>query len=111
MRDSNPNKALPLWVEVLFIQIGLPDKWLRSFLKTRRRGKIMIKENKNAIGFTTIILITLTYFYPIIKQYKIHKECVENSNEYIRSKIADKELLSNKEISVVATNFCNGGIL
>ena len=62
MRDSNPNKPLPLWVEVLFIQIGLPDKWLRSFLKTRRRGRIMIKENKNAIGITTIILITFTYF-------------------------------------------------
>ena len=71
----------------------------------------MIKENKNAIGFTTIVLITLTYFYPIIKQSKIHNECVENSNEYIMSKIADKELLSNKEITVVATNFCNGGIL
>ena len=111
MRDSNPNKPLPMWVEVLFIQIGLPDKWLRSFLKTRRRGRIMIKENKNAIGFTTIILITLTYFYPIIKHSKIHNECVDNSNEYIRSKIGAKELLSNKEITVVATNFCNGGIL
>ena len=71
----------------------------------------MIKENKNAIGLTTIILITLTYFYPIIKQSKIHNECVEISNEYIRSKIGGKELLSNKEIIVVATNFCNGGVL
>ena len=33
--NSNPKKekSLPWWVELLFVQIGLPDKWLIKLLK------------------------------------------------------------------------------
>ena len=30
-------KRLPLWVEILFVQIGLPDKWLIKILKTKKK--------------------------------------------------------------------------
>ena len=29
-------KRLPWWVELLFVQIGLPDKWLIKILKTKK---------------------------------------------------------------------------
>ena len=28
---------LPWWVEFLFVQVGLPDSWLRSWLKAKKQ--------------------------------------------------------------------------
>ena len=44
------NKPLPWWVEVLFVQIGLPDSLLRGFLKKRKRIRQFTSENKKNIG-------------------------------------------------------------
>ncbi len=111
MRDSNANKNLPWWVELLFVQIGLPDYWLRSFLKARKRSKIFFKENRNTIGITTLLILTLAYFYPMIRLSSLHNECINNSKSYVRSKIGEKELLSDKEIKAIIINFCNGGFI
>ena len=37
--DSNnkKDKSLPWWVELLFVQIGLPDKWLIKVLKSKKK--------------------------------------------------------------------------
>ena len=42
-------KDLPWWVELLFVQMGLPDKLLVKILKTKKTYKEFIK-NKNTIG-------------------------------------------------------------
>ena len=35
--SHNPkDKNLPWWVELLFVQIGLPDKWLIKILKAKK---------------------------------------------------------------------------
>ena len=36
-------KDLPWWVELLFVQIGLPDKFLIKILKTKKNAKDFIK--------------------------------------------------------------------
>ena len=38
------NKDLPWWVELLFVQIGLPDKLLIKILNTKKKSKELIKE-------------------------------------------------------------------
>ena len=41
------NKDLPWWVELLFVQIGLPDKLLIKILKAKKTSKEFIKNEKN----------------------------------------------------------------
>ena len=38
---------LPWWVELLFVQIGLPDKWLVYFLKTNKNLREIFKNEKS----------------------------------------------------------------
>ena len=40
------NKDLPWWVELLFVQIGLPDKLLIRILKAKKTSKEFIKNDK-----------------------------------------------------------------
>ena len=39
-------KDLPWWVELLFVQIGLPDNLLVKILKAKKTSKEFIKNNK-----------------------------------------------------------------
>ena len=44
---SKKNKNLPWWVELLFVQIGLPDKLLIKILKAKKKSKELIKMKEN----------------------------------------------------------------
>ena len=39
------DKDLPWWVELLFVQIGLPDKLLVKILRANKQSKELIREN------------------------------------------------------------------
>ena len=39
---KNKNKDLPWWVELLFVQIGLPDKFLIKILKAKKKTNELI---------------------------------------------------------------------
>ena len=41
------DKDLPWWVELLFVQIGLPDKLLINILKAKKNSKELIQNEKN----------------------------------------------------------------
>ena len=41
------NKDLPWWVELLFVQIGLPDRLLIKILKTQKHVRELFKMKKN----------------------------------------------------------------
>ena len=43
------NKDLPWWVELLFVQIGLPDKLLIKILKAKKTSKEFIINEKKLI--------------------------------------------------------------
>ena len=43
------NKDLPWWVELLFVQIGLPDKLLIKILQAKKKSKELIKSDKKSI--------------------------------------------------------------
>ena len=40
------DKELPWWVELLFVQVGLPDKLLIKILKAQKTSKEFIKNEK-----------------------------------------------------------------
>ena len=102
------DKDLPWWVELLFVQIGLPDKLLIKILKAKKTSKEFIKnENKSIIIFLFVITI-LAYFYPVIKHAKNKLDCEAIAKNYI---IKNKNIIgiNNREIRMLSTNFCYGG--
>ena len=47
-KKRKKDKDLPWWVELLFVQIGLPDKLLIKILKTKKMLKNFLKmKNKH----------------------------------------------------------------
>ena len=74
------DKNLPWWVELLFVQIGLPDKLLIKILKTKKNAKELIKNEQKSLITFLFIITTLAYFYPVIKQAKNKLNCVANAN-------------------------------
>ena len=67
---SNPDKnqaKLPWWVELLFVQIGLPDSWLSKYLKKKKDAANFINENKKYIAYTAILISGILYIYPIVR--------------------------------------------
>ena len=102
------NKDLPWWVELLFVQIGLPDKLLIKILNTKRKSKELIKEEKNTLLTLLFVIISFLYFYPVIKQAKNILDCESAAKNYI-SKNKNIKSLSKIELKMVSTNFCYGG--
>ncbi len=107
--SNNDAPRLPWWVELLFVQIGLPDNWLRIFLKKKKQTIITIQSNKKAIGQYFFILIIMAYFYPITRQARIHNSCVQNSNEYVVRKLTPGTISDEKGLKAWTHRFCNGG--
>ena len=64
------DKDLPWWVELLFVQIGLPDKLLIKILKAKKTSKEFIKNENKSIIIFLFVITTLAYFYPVIKHAK-----------------------------------------
>ena len=102
------NKDLPWWVELLFVQIGLPDKILIKILKTKKRAKELVKNDKKSFITFLFVITTLAYFYPVIKHAKNKLDCEAIAKNYI---IKNKNTMgvNKKEIKMLSTNFCYGG--
>jgi len=102
------DKDLPWWVELLFVQIGLPDKLLVKILKAKKTSKEFIKNEKKSIIIFLFVITTLGYFYPVIKHAKNKLDCEAIAKNYI---IKNKNTIgiNNREIKMISTNFCNGG--
>ena len=102
------NKKLPWWVELLFVQIGLPDNLLIKILKTKRESKDLIKNNQRSIISILFIICTLVYFYPVIKHAKNKLDCEAIAKRYI---IKNKNItrITKNELKMLSINFCYGG--
>ncbi|MBO8241770.1 hypothetical protein HA147_03805 [Prochlorococcus marinus XMU1410] len=102
------DKDLPWWVELLFVQIGLPDKLLIKILKVKKTSKEVIKKDKKSLIIFLFVITTLAYFYPVIKHTKNKLDCEAIAKNYI---IKNKNTIgiNNREIKMLSTNFCYGG--
>ena len=95
-------------MELLFVQIGLPDKWLIKLLKSKKKSSDLIKNEKRLISTILFFLAGLAYFYPVVKYSKTKLDCESAAKNYImENKILNK--INSKELRMLSTNFCNGG--
>ena len=101
-------KRLPWWVELLFVQIGLPDKWLIKILKTKKNTLNFYKEKKKTIFLIFLYLFTLGYFQPVIRDANSKLKCQKVAYNFIKEinlfKSEDFEMLE-----MLTINYCNGG--
>ena len=102
------DKNLPWWVELLFVQIGLPDKLLIKILKAKKTSKEFIKNDKKSLITFLFVIATFAYFYPVIKHANNKLDCEAIAKNYI---IKNKNIIgiNNREIKMLSTNFCYGG--
>ena len=107
--NNKKEKSLPWWVELLFVQIGLPDKWLIKVLKSKKKYAELLKNEKKLIVIFFFFLAFLTYFYPLIKYSKNIIECENNAQNYI---VNNNNLMNinRKQLRMLSTHFCNGGV-
>ena len=105
---KNKDQNLPWWVELLFVQLGLPDKILIKILKAQKTSKEFIKNDKKSLITFLFVITTFAYFYPVIKHAKNKLDCEANAKNYI---IKNKNIIgiNNREIKMISTNFCYGG--
>ena len=101
-------KDLPWWVELLFVQIGLPDKLLIKILNAKKKSKELIKNDKKSVITFVFIITTFAYFYPVIKHAKNKLDCEFFAKNYI-IKNKNTNLLNKNELRMLSTNFCYGG--
>jgi len=106
--SKKKDKDLPWWVELLFVQIGLPDKILIDILKAKKKSKEFIKNEKKSLILFLFVITTLSYFYPVIKHAKNKLDCEAIAKNYI---IKNKNTIgiTNRQIKMLSTNFCYGG--
>ena len=102
------DKNLPWWVELLFVQIGLPDKLLIKILKTKKKAKEFIKKDKKSLAIILFVIGSFAYFYPIIRYSSNKLKCEDIAKSYI---INNKNItkVNKRELKMLSTNFCNGG--
>ena len=106
--NKKKGKDLPWWVELLFVQIGLPDKLLVNILKAKKKSKEFFLNDKKIVITLFFVIASLAYFYPVIKHAKNKLDCETNAKNYI---IRNKNIIgiNNKEVKMLSTNFCYGG--
>ena len=113
MNNSEKSKKkkdtdLPWWVEFLFVQLGLPDSLLVKILKAKKKSKELFKNDKNLLINLFFVIVTLSYFYPVVKHAKNKIDCEAFAKNYI---IKNKNTIgiNNRELKMLSTNFCYGG--
>ncbi len=107
--DKNQTK-LPWWVELLFVQIGLPDSWLSKYLKRKKETYTFINENKKNIFYCTLLIAGVFYIYPIVRYTSSSSSCIDKTTKYLKSNnIINKT--NEMDLNSLAVGYCHGGTL
>ena len=107
-KNNKKEKPLPWWVELLFVQIGLPDKLLIKILKSKKLLIEIFKTQKKFILYFIFVFAFLSYLFPLVKYSKTKLDCQNIANNYIK-KNKNLSNIKRKELKMLSTNFCNGG--
>ena len=107
-QKKKKDNDLPWWVELLFVQVGLPDSLLIKLLKTKKKAKELIKNDQKLLITFLFVITLMAYFYPVIKHSKNKLDCESIAKNYI---IKNKNIIgiNNRELKMLSTNFCYGG--
>ena len=107
--DKNRSK-LPWWVELLFVQIGLPDSWLSKYLKKKKQAANLINQNKKYIAYSAILIAGILYIYPIVRYTSSSASCIDKTTKYLKTN--NSNISQNAiDINSLAVGYCHGGSL
>ena len=106
--DKNQTN-LPWWVELLFVQIGLPDSWLSMLLKSKKGTKIFFNDNKRHILYLILILSGILYVYPIVKYTSSSSSCITKTIKYLKTNNISNA--NEIDLNSLAVGYCHGGTL
>ena len=107
--DKN-QKKLPWWVELLFVQIGLPDSWISTYLKTKKQTYNIIIQNKKSIFYCTLIIAGMLYIYPIVRYTSSSTSCIDKTTKFLKTNNLNNS--NNKmDLNSLAVGYCHGGSL
>ena len=105
---SNKNQTkLPWWVELLFVQVGLPDAWLSQYLRKKKQAYNFVSEHKKNIFYSVLIIAGIFYIYPIVRYTSSSASCIDKTTKYLKSNNANNEI----DINSLAVGYCHGGTL
>ena len=107
-QKKKKDNALPWWVELLFVQVGLPDNLLIKILKAKKKAKELIKNDKKLLIISLFVITLMAYFYPVIKHSKNKLDCELVAKNYI-TKNKKINNINKQELKMLSTNFCYGG--
>ena len=107
--EKNQTK-LPWWVELFFVQIGLPDPWLSKFLKKKKDATNFIDVNKKYIFYSALLISGILYIYPIVRYTSSSASCIDETTKYLKSNKIN-ESKNELDINSHAVGFCHGGSL
>ena len=107
--DKNQTK-LPWWVELFFVQIGLPDSWLSTYLKKKKETLTFIHENKKYLVYCAILSAGIFYIYPIVRYTSSSTSCIDKTTKYLK-KTNINESPNELDINSLAVGYCHGGSL
>ena len=107
-QKKKKDKVLPWWVELLFVQVGLPDSLLIKLLKTKKKAKELIKNDQKLLITFLFVITLMAYFYPVIKHSKNKLDCESIAKNYI-TKNKNISEINKRELKMLSTNFCYGG--
>ncbi len=109
-KSDKKQPKLPWWVELLFVQIGLPDSWLSKYLKKKKEAAKFIDENKKYLVYSAIIISGVLYIYPIVRYTSSSASCIDKTTKYLKSNNINRS--QNKmDINSLAVGYCHGGSL
>ena len=109
--NSDKNQSeLPWWVELLFVQIGLPDSWLSKYLKKRKQAASFIDENKKHIAYSALLIACIFYIYPIVRYTSSSASCIDKTTRYLKSNNINRPQ-NEIDINSLAVGYCHGGSL
>ena len=88
--------------------MGLPDNLLIKILKSKKKAKELIQNDKKSLIIFLFAITFMAYFYPVIKHSKNKLECEAVAKNYI---VKNKNIIgiNKREIKMLSTNFCYGG--
>ena len=107
-KQKKKKDNLPWWVELLFVQIGLPDKLLIKILKAKKKAKEFIKNDQKLLIKFFFVITLMAYFYPVIKHSKNKLDCESIAKNYI-TKNKKTNNIDKQELKMLSINFCYGG--
>ena len=107
--DKNQTK-LPWWVELLFVQIGLPDSWLTKYLKRKRETYNFIIDNKKNIFYCILLIAGAIYINPIVRYTASSASCIDKTTKYIQTNNLNNSK-NEMDLNSLAVGYCHGGSL